>query len=186
MITFLRMTTLAVVALTMFGCAELQEYQREVASRPVYQNVYRPALGLTQQYPLNTSYTLCSAEADTVKQQTYNAAIANSQRNSGSSNNGHLGSTLAASLAAGRAQTTADNSYWIQLNACMVKSGYSMQKVCVKNCYTTQPNKYSPQTSQRSRDRGEPWKRIYCKDQSIPPIITAHEAQYCPKGSSPY
>jgi len=178
--TCLRLTTLAVVALTMLGCAEFQEYQREVASRPVYQNVYRPMLGMGQQYPLNTSYNLCSAEADMIKQQTYNAAIADSQRNSGSSDNGHLGSTLAATLAAGRAQTTADNSYWTQLNACMVKSGYSMQKVCVKNCDS------SSTSFQRKRDRGESWKRIYCKDQSIPPVISAHEAQYCPKGSSPY
>ena len=39
---------------------------------------------------------------------------------------------------------------------------------------------------QRSRDRGGSWKRIYCKDKSIPPIITAHEANHCPVGSSPY
>jgi len=63
------------------------------------------------------------------------------------------------------------------------KSGdYSPIKRFIKGFFA----RNTQNASQRSLDGGGYWKRIYCKDQSIPPIITAHEANHCPVGSSPH
>ena len=179
----MKMAVICLVALILSGCAE---YLQEVASRPAYQARWLATPGMTQQYPQNTSVNVCMGEANQARQQAYYAYLASSQNTSTAPTNHQLGSTLAAGIAARNAQTAANNaaanSYQIRLNACMNRSGYSLQNVCVKNCWEP----LTPLKRDRDRDRSESWKRIYCKDQSIPPIISAHEAEYCPKGSSPY
>ena len=174
MITFLRMTTPAVVALTMLGCAEFQEYQREVASRPVYGSQYMPINGMNQQYPLEASLEVCRAVSAGQGYETYLRSQGNSPQAVQAEPTSYrcrdslgtvtckakpaVGANMYAQLQAQRNATNATNSMLMSMalavNACMAKSGYSMQKVCVKNCYTTQPSKYSPQTSQRSQQSG--------------------------------
>lgn len=174
MITFLRMTTLAVVALTMLGCAEFQEYQREVASRPVYGSQYMPINGMNQQYPLEASLEVCRAVSAGQGYEAYLRSQGNSPQAVQAEPTSYrcrdslgtvtckakpaVGANMYAQLQAQRNATNATNSMLMSMalavNACMAKSGYSMQKVCVKNCYTTQPNKYSSQTSQRSQQSG--------------------------------
>mgnify|MGYP006129974563 CR=1 FL=1 len=173
MINFLRMTALAVVAVTMLGCAELQEYQREIASRPVYGSQYMPINGMTQQYPRETSLEVCRAVSAGQGYEAYLRAAGNSPQLVQAESTSYrcrdslgtitckakptVGANIYAQLQAQRNAANATNSMLLSMalavNACMAKSGYSMQKVCLKNCNTYQSNSYSPQASQRSQKK---------------------------------
>jgi len=152
----MKMAVICLVALILSGCAE---YLQEVASRPAYQARWLATPGMTQQYPQNTSVNVCMGEANQARQQAYYAYLASSQNTSTAPTNHQLGSTLAAGIAARNAQTAANNaaanSYQIQLNACMNRSGYSLQNVCVKNC-NTYKNSYQSQQANRPLSRATP------------------------------
>jgi len=154
---------LILVSAVLANCASYEAYKREVASRPEYGSQYMPINGMNQEYPREAALEVCKAVSAGQSYETYLRTLSNSPQSAQSGPTTircrdslgtvtckakpTIGANMYAQLQAQKYEANKTNSMLISMalamRACMAKSGYSMQKVCVRNCNVYQSSSQS-------------------------------------------